>query len=418
MQAESTLKFPQVIVSHPGRQYSHQTAYAFQEEGMLTRYFTSLWYKPLQFPYPLVNSLPAAIRTALLKEVKKRHSEAIQPELVTQIPIYDLMARTIRLFSQTKYNKLIYWINDQFDKKVSRLIEDIEFDAFVGYESSCLRSFRKAKSKGRLVILDLAIVHYLKQQEILSQCDYEPYEGDPRLMDEVNKRKREELELADSILVGSQFVKDSLLEAGIPEWKIFKIPYGFDECIFKSKTSYSDTGRFTVLYVGSITKRKGVHCLLEAFRELNLKSAELILIGGATGEKEILNSHNSPQVKHIPFLPHEDLVTYYQSADIFVFPSLLEGFAQTVLEAMACGTPVIVTPHTGSSDIVKDGLNGFIVPIMNVEELKEKMRFFYENRKKVEEMGRNARTTAEKYTWTRYRDEIRKAVTSIRQPSR
>ena len=101
------------------------------------------------------------------------------------------------------------------------------------------------------------------------------------------------------------------------------------------------------------------------------------------------------------------MVSYYQNADVFVFPSLNDAFALVILQAMACGTPVIISENVGAADVVRNGADGFIVPTRNVGALKGKILFFYNNREKVEEMGRNARAQAEKYSWERYRECIR-----------
>ena len=100
---------------------------------------------------------------------------------------------------------------------------------------------------------------------------------------------------------------------------------------------------------------------MKAFKELSLKNSELIIIGGLSDGKDILSKYKG-YYRYYPFMKHKELIKFYQNCDIFVLPSLLEGFAQVVIEAMACGTPVIVTDTTGSSDAVIDGKNGFIAP--------------------------------------------------------
>ena len=398
------------------RQYSHQTAYALQEAGMLKKYFTSIWYKPHQFPYSMIAFFPKSLGQRIQFELKKRYFEPLDPALVAQIPIYELLGQTIKIFSKKKYGKLIYWINRHFDEKVKQLIRNIEFDIFIGYESSSLLCFQRAKKRGKVTILDLAIVHHQAKQRIFSDFEGRHEGKNNRQEDEINSLKDKELELADYILVGSEFVKQSLLEVNIPEGKIIKIPYGFEEKIFTPKQIYQRSNPFKILYAGSITRRKGVQYLLQAFKELNLKPAELILIGGMGEDGEEILSAYRNFYKYLPFLNQEDLAKYHHASDIFVFPTLLEGFAQTVLEAMACGTPVITTPHAGFNEIVSDHFNGFLVPTMNVGELKEKIRFFYDNRDQIEMMGRNARKVAENYSWKQYRERIRKFLGKIADP--
>lgn len=95
---------------------------------------------------------------------------------------------------------------------------------------------------------------------------------------------------------------------------------------------------------------------------------------------------------------------YFQRADIFVYPSLYEGSAIAIYEALASGLPVITTPNNGSR--ITDGVEGFIVPIRDVEALKEKILVLYEDRELRETMGTNARKRAEEFTWATYRRKV------------
>ena len=102
--------------------------------------------------------------------------------------------------------------------------------------------------------------------------------------------------------------------------------------------------------------------------------------------------------KHIPSLPKIELAKYYSNSSVFVLPSLADSFALVVLEAMACGVPVIVTEHTGSKEVLREGVDGFIVPIRDVESIKEKILFLYENRDVCQQMGDAASQRAQEVT--------------------
>ncbi len=405
------MKQPQVIISHPGRQHSHQTAYALQEGGLLKRCYTSLWYKPDEFPYSLINYLPQNIRGTIKEEFKKRGFEPIDKNLVEQIPIYELIGQMVKLFSKPKYGKFIYWINEKFDKKVSKKIQDLDFDVFMGYETSALRSFTTCKKLGKITVLDLAAEHGGKQEEIWEMINYDPYGGEG-LRKRIDSIKDEELRLADYIFTPSDYAKQTLLDAGISEGKLIKIPYGANPDVFKPKERYRKHGSFKILYVGAISIRKGLKYILEAYKKLALKDSELILIGGMADGRDLLDSCRG-LYRYIPFVSQEELASFYQDSDIFVFPSLLDSFAMVVPEAMVCGTPAIVSENTGAKDLIKNGENGYIIPVMDTESLIERIRWFYENRDKVEEFGRNARRQAEEYTWEMYRERVREAIHEI-----
>jgi glycosyltransferase involved in cell wall biosynthesis len=95
---------------------------------------------------------------------------------------------------------------------------------------------------------------------------------------------------------------------------------------------------------------------------------------------------------------------YYRRSSVFVLPSVAEGLPKVVLEAMACGRPVITTPIL--KPVVRDAVDGFYVPMRDVEALKEKMLYFYEHPEEVARMGANASERARSFTWDRFSRQI------------
>jgi len=101
----------------------------------------------------------------------------------------------------------------------------------------------------------------------------------------------------------------------------------------------------------------------------------------------------------------EKISDFYKQINVYVQASVTEGFGITVLEAMAHGRPVIVTEGTGASELIHDGKEGFVVPIRDERAITRKMTWFYDNPDEIEKMGKEARKTAEKYTWDKIQDE-------------
>jgi glycosyltransferase involved in cell wall biosynthesis len=394
------VKPPQVVIAHPARQYSHQTVYSLQEGRMLCRYYTIFWYNKSFF-----KKIEKILPDPIVKSFKKRNFEPIDVSRIKinyKLFVFEIMNR----FLKNDRNN----IHLLFDKWVSEEIKQLDFDVFIGYEPAVLGAFRVCKSLGKITVLDLAAEHHEKQKEIWKAINHFPIK--PEKLEEINRIKEEELNLADFVLTPSEYSKKTLIDGGVPEEKIVKIPYGVNLASFEIKKNYRKKGKFKILFVGSITIRKGIRYLLDAYKSAGLKDSELILIGGMADAEEVLKKYDGLYT-YIPFISQERLREYYQDADIFVFPSLLDSFAMVVIEAMACGTPVIVSENTGAKDAVRNGVDGFIVPIMDKNAVQEKIVYFYENRDMLEEMGRNARTQAEKYSWERYRSNIREAVQRI-----
>lgn len=410
------MKRPQVIISNAVRQHSHQTAFALQEGGMLERYFISIWYKPNQLPYRLTRLLPHRTRNFLLSEFKKRYFKLIKSDKIYQYPIeffIFILRKIVKI--KTAHNLFYFEFNKIFDKWVSKKIRQLKFNIFIGYETSSLESFKICRNREAICILDLANLHWAKQLEICrnkNKSILNIVNIDSKVLKRTNEIKSEELSLADYIFVPSLMVKSSLLQNKVMPQKLLFIPYGVDLNLFAQKGVYAKNNKFLILFVGSIMVRKGILQLLEAYKQLNLNNAELLLIGNPGDGMQFLSKYKG-LFHHISYLDHTELVGYYHKADIFVFPSLIEGFSQVVLEAMATGTPVIVSDHAGSHEAVRDGVDGFIIPIRDIDAIKAKILFFYNNREKISEFGKNARSQAEKYSWEKYRQNIREAVINI-----
>jgi glycosyltransferase involved in cell wall biosynthesis len=202
----------------------------------------------------------------------------------------------------------------------------------------------------------------------------------------------------DYLIAISEFAAKTYIEKGMPADRVFVAYQDIDIKKFLSQNrSQNKDRKFKVLFVAHISPLKGLHYLLEAWQKLKLKEAELIIVGEYSEIPTPLKKRydeiikKDPTIKWIGFTKNPEL--YYSSASIFVMPSLTEGGPRVVLEAMASGLPVITTEN--AKNLVEDGKNGFVVPIRNVEAIKEKIEFFYYNKDIIEKMGVEARKTIE-----------------------
>jgi glycosyltransferase involved in cell wall biosynthesis len=177
------------------------------------------------------------------------------------------------------------------------------------------------------------------------------------------------------------------------------------------KSLIVNRSKFIALFVGEVGLRKGVPYLLQAWSELNLKNAELWLVGAVVpGIKKIVEKyHGREDIKFLGF--QRNIPELMTKADIFVFPSIEEGSALVTYEAMAAGLPVVTTTNSGS--VVRDGQEGFVLPIRDVEKLKEKIRILYNDRDLRGKMGEAGRRRAEEFTWFNYGENLVKAYEQI-----
>jgi len=409
-----------INIIHPVKNaFALQAAKAFQQHGILNKLFTTYFYSHSFFLKVLQKIAPSFYHT-INNELKRRDWE-IDPKYIVSKPWIEYKRI---LLLKTGWNKKIGRTSDElntemydeFDKIASKASWG-KIDAIYAYEDCAMRTFERAKETGGITCFyDLPIVHYKTAKEILGK-EVELFPAFQNCLATVNEpawkiiKKLKELELADLIFVPSNFVKQSIIDIGVPAEKIKVNVFGAPIEYFKPMEKTDTT--FRSIFVGGIGPRKGVHYIIQAWKELNLPNAELLLVGVDLFPDGWLKEHiEGATIRFVPSVPHHQLNSYYASADVFVFPSLAEGLALVQLEAMACGLPIISTPNAGAEDIVEDGINGFLIPIRNIEALKEKIQYLYTHPDEKIIMGKAARKTAERYTWKRYQDFLLDAINS------
>ena len=234
------------------------------------------------------------------------------------------------------------------------------------------------------------------------------------LPEEAFAQMAQEAQLANGWVAASRYTAQTLSDHGIPADKIHVVPYGVDLRSFSPRKQPPAQGEpFTIIYVGSLIQRKGLSYLLEAVRALKSRNIRLLLRGRGGVDRELLKSYSDVDYDLKLGLPLTELVRDIQRSDVFVLPSLTEGFAQVILEAMACGVPVITTANTCAPDIMAEGSQGFIVPIRNPNAIEEKLIWGLEHREALAEMGRQAAAQAGIFTLERFRSEIRAAYQTM-----
>jgi len=262
----------------------------------------------------------------------------------------------------------------------------------------------KAKKCGVVMILEGANSHPMNVAKIMNK-EYSKNNMKEYIANEKQiKEKTKIYEDFDYVMCPSDFVYNSFLEQGFDKKRLIKMPYGVDIKRFSVKKNYPKKGdKIKFVFVGSIQLRKGMEYLLEAWKELNLRNAELIIVGRVwpDAQKVISDYKNLKGVKFVGFAKPEKIL---KECDVFISPSLEEGSALTCYEAMASGSPLIATYNTGS--IARNKKEGFIIEAGNVEALKEKIKYFYDNPKQIEKMGKSARRYVEKFTWEKYGERL------------
>jgi glycosyltransferase involved in cell wall biosynthesis len=394
----------EVVLSANIPHYYH-TALALQEANCLKRYIYAVGVR--NGDLGLGKLLPKYWQKKLLGHdvsgIEKNRAKSIWwPEVLQKgLPL-------LGVISQDRGNWLLNHLYDIAAQHWSYPCDIFHFVSSIG-----LYSARKAKSSGSIIICDSRTACPDHEREVLRD-EYEllkiPFHPPGLLYDGKIKK---EYELADYFIVPSSYAKRTFLDAGFSNDRVFVLPYGVDLDRFQyteNKTGDGDKDdTFRIIYVGQIIPRKGVHYLIEALGLLDKPDIELLLVGPVSKEMDqyiTAAQQRDSRIKLFGHVPWLQLYEYYQKSSVFVLPSLSDSWGLVVTEAMACGSPVIVTENTGSSDAVQEGKNGFVVPIRDSGTLAERILCLYQNPKQRQEMGNVASRIVNHFTWESYSERL------------
>jgi glycosyltransferase involved in cell wall biosynthesis len=377
----------QVTISVGGRFHAFYLAQQLLKRGYLKKLITSYpKFEVIKYGIPKDN-----VSSVIIKEIMGRGWE--------RLPV----------FFRNSYNPQ-YLIHEIYDKWASYLYTNS--DICVAFSSFGLHTIRKAKESGAITIIERGSSHMLFQMQILKE-EYERVGLKAQLAHpKIVEKEMKEYEETDYISIPSLFVKRTFLEKGVPEKKLIHVPYGVHLDEFRQIPKGDNA--FRIVYAGGMTLRKGVHYLLQAFSELQLPNSKLLLIGGMNDEIKPFFHKYEGNYRWISHVPQKELYRYYSQGSVFIMMSIEEGLALVQPQAMACGLSVICTTNTGGEDIVRDGVDGFIIPIRDTEALKEKLVYLYENPDICKAMGQSAKERVSKgFTWDDYGEKIVKVHDAI-----
>ena len=224
--------------------------------------------------------------------------------------------------------------------------------------------------------------------------------------------------VSEQLICGTNFQKEIMLNEGASAKKINVIPGGVDTEIFRPlykerdelRKFFNVEGKFVLLSLGRLVKRKGFDNAIKALIHLDDISDIILLIVGRGPEKRFLTnlaktSSLNDKVRFLGFVSPDYLPKVYSVADLFVAPFKvigrdMEGFPLVVQEAQACGVPVITTNTAGVPELIQNDKTGFLVNMNSPEEIAEKVRMLYEDRRLLSGLSRKARERAEEiFDW-------------------
>jgi hypothetical protein len=218
---------------------------------------------------------------------------------------------------------------------------------------------------------------------------------------------RRQIGALDYVLTISDFAKETFVEAGFPPDRVFVSPLGVDLQRFPASPAPVEplTFLFTAHVLGATGIVKGLRYVLEAWAELELPDARLVVCGKIGDESEEVVRRFQGRLRNVEFVGGvQNPADYYRRSSVFLYTNVTGGFGKVVLEAMSSGRAVIGTPIP--KPVLRDGVDGFYVPTRDVSALKEKMRYFHDHREEVTRMGANAAERAKSFGWEQFSGRV------------
>lgn len=370
------MKPPEIIVSSGGPFHAYHLARGVQSAGYLKRFITGYF---------------------------DRRERGIDSSKVRQVLLAEAVGQLLWKLpgaATLYYSYVIH--NDLYDLLASRHVDG--GDIFHVFNHFGLHSMRRAKRLGMITLVERSAAHPVVAHRELHK-EYEKFDLQfPPSSRLVEAKAVQEFAEADAIFVPSEFVQRTMIEQGVPPEKLRRVHLGFSPERFAPDPAAKTDSTFRVLFVGTISLQKGVQYLLEAFRRLNLPHAELVLVGSSFRDSASFLPKYEGLYRHVPFVPQDQLPALYNSASVFALPSLQDGFGMVVYEAAACGLPLIITDHVGAE--IRDGQDGFVVGIRNVDALADRLLRLYEDHELRRAMGESARSYIQRFTWQAYHREL------------
>jgi glycosyltransferase involved in cell wall biosynthesis len=408
-----------VIISHPtGNRNVRAVITGLADANMLARFNTTLVADPDALWLKL---LPNNLRTEWL-----RRSFPIAKAKIHTRPMIELARMVMpkigykNCVEHEKGWASIDAVYKDLDKNTAKQLTSnkLKADAVYAYEDGALETFKQARALGIKCIYDLPIAYWKTVKVLMNQeAERLPqwastlgggiHDSEAKL-----ERKTQELELADVVVGPGSFVIDSL--PANANKKLIVSPFGspeFDKACDEHSIGLRQTNKpLRVLFAGSMGQRKGLADLFTAIKKINSKNVELVVMGSLLAPAEFYRNELT-DFTYEAGRSHDKVLELMRSCDVFCLPSIVEGRALVMQEAMSQGLPLIITSNTGGADLIEEGGTGFLVPTSSPEAIAEKIAWFMDNRNHVAEMGRKAMQKAATYTWDAYGSTIAQSIT-------
>jgi glycosyltransferase involved in cell wall biosynthesis len=401
---------PRFVCAFRGRRDSYQVPLALAEAGMLDQFITDAY--ATHWVRVLARFAPAAVRA----KVRFRSDPGIPLESVSCLwgtTALEHLYHRLGCAPMLTYNKL----DRHYAHAAARRAAQTRSNLFL-YSPHALEAFTtRYLHTPRKVMFHFHPHPALERRILVEDSERYPsvgesFSGTSRYQAEaLAESDRDAWKHADLVFCASSFTKRSLLEVGINEDACRLVPYGIE--VPRMIEAGGPTDAFHAVFVGSGGQRKGLHHLLLAWRRASLSNDSHLTLVCRVINREIEQMvAATPKVTLVRGVSINRLNELYAQSSLFVMPSLVEGFGQVYLEALAQGCPVLGTANTCLPDLGGEANGVYLVAPGNVEELTAKLEALSRSLPGNSKSRLAARACAERFTWPAFRQGIRKGLSS------
>lgn len=365
------------------------------------------WHVPSWLGY-----LPAA--SNWMKTALAARANGIPGKLIHSMPRFGLWRKwKVRAASRCNAPYAGYAQTDAAFARALTKLKLPHHDIFFGYSYASLEMLEHEKKRGVFTILDQIDPGPVHLRIVIEEMEKHPELGGvpPSFPETYFARVRQEWKLADLIVVNSEWTREAIVSEGADLAKIEVIPLAYKP---PSKASAVNpprpsSGPLQVLWLGQVAPAKGIYYLVEAARLLEHENVQFV-VAGSLGIRQEFRTAAPRNIEWTGTIPRSETGRLYEQSDIFVLPTLSDGFALTQLEALAYGLPVIATPNCGR--VVENGKTGFIVPPCDPKALADAILRFVQNRPLAQAMRRSCLDAVETFSVETLGNRLANVITS------
>lgn len=280
------------------------------------------------------------------------------------------------------------WLHTWFGRWVATQVRRERWDVAVCWSSIGEETFQALQGTQTLRVCQRGSAHICTQARLLQEEEVRTGSAQDRPSPWIVAREEREYALADVIQVPSTFAKQTFLTEGLPPEKVDVLTLGVNTATFRATPAVIEarcarilSGRpMRVLNVGTFSFQKGMWDIRAVIRSVDADRFAFRFVGPIAPECTNLVSELSSVAIFIPKQPQEKLPSYYAWGDVFILPTIQDGFQMVLAQAAAAGLPILTTSHGAGQDLVREAESGWVLPIRSSNAFVDRLRWCDEHR--------------------------------------